>query len=162
MLSYPQTLEGYPLASLIVVCQYVDMVCIYCNQSTLVANSRHQIQSNHIWRRRKCLTCNAIFTTHEQPALSQLFMVSRSRKKSLPFSRDALFLSILESCKHRPTNLSDASYLTQVVISKLCVGKQSGLVARDEIVHAAVQALSSFDAVAATLYTAYHPIQSNE
>lgn len=94
------------------------MVCIYCNSETQVHNSRHQKRANQVWRRRKCLGCQAIFTTLEAVDTSQA--LSLRRKTHLqPFSRDTLLLSIYDSLRHRPTAVNDASALTATAIGLL-------------------------------------------
>ncbi len=132
------------------------MVCIYCGSPTQVVNSRTQKRLNHIWRRRKCISCLAIVTTEEQIALYSSLMVAHG-KTLLPFSRDRLFTSIYESCRHRPSNITDASALTQTVISELLGERSTGAVARDDLVKVALDVLQRFDTTAATLYKAYHP-----
>src|SRR5262245_26827606 len=103
------------------------MVCVYCGSPTRVINSRHQRRTNDIWRRRKCLNCLNIFTSNEQAELATA-IIMESGDNLLPFNRDTLFVSILESCKHRPTAISDANSLTSVIITRLLKGqKKPGL-----------------------------------
>ena len=113
------------------------MVCIYCGSPTQVINSRQQWRTNGVWRRRLCTVCKNVFTTTEAPDLSTTVMVEpKPGSASLHhFNRDRLFLSIYDSCKHRPTALKDASSLTATVIGKL-LGSQErpGVVTRDQIV----------------------------
>src|SRR4051812_1815954 len=104
------------------------MVCIYCNGSTQVINSRLQRRVNQTWRRRKCLKCNGVFTSLEGVDFSSSlsFRASHNRSKvqpsttSLqPFQRDILFASILDSCKHRKDAVSDATALTGTILGRL-------------------------------------------
>ena len=132
------------------------MVCIYCGSPTQVVNSRLQRRANNIWRRRKCLACGAIFTTEEHPNL-HTGLVVRSGHNLAPFSRDHLFASILESCRHRPTSISDAAALTQTIIGELLGGQNNATVELADIVHIAHAVLARFDTAAATMYAAYHP-----
>ncbi len=131
------------------------MVCIYCGAKTRVNNSRHQSRANYIWRRRECPECGSIFTTEERTELSGVLMV-RSSGKLQPFNRDNLFLSIYESCRHRPNALSEAGPLTQTVINSLAARHSEGELERSKIVEATALVLKRFDKVAATLYVAYH------
>lgn len=133
------------------------MVCIYCGSATQVVNSRLQRRSNHIWRRRRCLSCLSIFTTEEHAELSGAIMVQYSSKSLRPFSRDQLFISIYESCKHRDSALRDATALTLIIIGSLLKHTRTGLLHREDIVKTAYVALTRFDAAAATYYHAYHP-----
>ena len=133
------------------------MVCIYCGGLTFVINSRHQRQSNNIWRRRQCRSCRAIFTTHEKPDLKTGLMVQSSNSPHLqPFVRDKLFLSIYTSCSHRSNALDEASELTKTVIAK--IGQPTDAVIHTKTIAATAAAiLERFDPVAATVYRAYHP-----
>lgn len=135
------------------------MVCIYCSSPTEVTNSRLQRRNNHVWRRRACSACGNTFTTIERPELSGLIMVdvSGNGRKLTPFHRDQLFITIYESCKHRPDAIGAAGSLTQTVINMLLTEQQNGVVKRSQIVERTHQVLSRFDPTAATVYAAYHP-----
>ena len=131
------------------------MVCIYCSSPTLVVNSRPQQYSNHIWRRRKCLECAAIFTTHEMPELGGSLMVRGKDGAVTPFSRDRLFIDVYESCKHLPSPVNAADALTQTIIAQLT--NSDGVIDRGSIVATARQVLERFDHTASIIYDAYHP-----
>jgi transcriptional repressor NrdR len=132
------------------------MVCIYCGFPTSVVNSRPQQQSNHIWRRRKCDACAAIFTTREAPELSGAYTVRGLSGKLEPFSRNRLFIDIYDSCKHRASSLDDAEALTQTIIDQLT--NSDGVIGRNAIVETSVKVLERFDPTASLVYLAYHPI----
>lgn len=74
-----------------------------------------------------------------------------------PFQRDKLFMSIYDSLKHRKTALSDASGLTDTVISQLYPLMKDAVVERMAIIRAVTEVLTRFDGVAATHYDAFHP-----
>ncbi len=131
------------------------MVCVYCGSKTKVNNSRHQSRANYIWRRRECPECGNIFTTEERTELSGVLMVRRAGKLQ-PFNRDNLFLSIYESCRHRPNALSEAGPLTQTIINNLAAAHREGELERAKIIDATLRVLNRFDKVAATMYAAYH------
>lgn len=133
------------------------MKCIYCMGKTQVINSRPQKRLNHIWRRRKCSSCTSIFTTSEAPELDSSLLVQKSTTLE-PFSRDKLFLSIYESCKHRQTALNDAQALTGTIISRLLRGAGSASIPVEQITLTAATVLNNFDKPAHTHYTAYHPL----
>jgi len=82
-----------------------------------------------------------------------------AKKDLVPFNRDQLFVSIFESCKHRPTALQDAASLTATVISKLASSNaaEPGVITRDQLVQSVHQLLKRFDPAAATYYASYHP-----
>jgi len=133
------------------------MVCVYCSSPTMVVNSRHIRRSNDIWRRRKCTACDSVFTSIEKADLAAALRLEPTTKVLEPFSRDRLFVSIYESCRHRTTALRDAANLTQQIVT-LLVNQQekSGLVTRGQLIAIVKQVLSKFDRAAATYYTAYH------
>jgi transcriptional regulator NrdR family protein len=133
------------------------MVCPHCNASTDVVNSRKQRRLNTIWRRRKCTGCGSIFTTLEGADLQSALRVAHSATELEPFSRDKLFISIYESCKHRATALQDAANLTQQVISYiLATQAQPGLIEHRSLAQATHNVLKTFDDAAAAYYGAYH------
>jgi|SRR5688572_32409193 len=133
------------------------MVCIYCGSETRVVNSRKQRRSNNIWRRRVCTKCSAVFTTHEETDLSAVLVVqSKDRRHNQKFLRDKLFLSVYESCKHRPSALIDAAELTDTIINALAKENSGAIIPQEKIVHATEKILKRFDATAAVFYHAYH------
>ena len=135
------------------------MVCIYCSSRTQVTNSRLQKRANQVWRRRLCLKCGSNFTTHEIPEYGSTVSVRYSSKELQPFSRDLLFVSIYESCKHRKSALEDAHALTQTIIAQLLQLTDDGLLDRDVITTIARTVLDRFDTAAGTMYAAYHPVK---
>ncbi len=136
------------------------MVCIYCGDKTQVINSRHQKRLNHGWRRRECLGCGAIFTTIEEAEYSTGLAVrttsSGKHTPTNPFSRDRLFVSILQAVGHRRTALEDAGALTATIIAKLLQSNANAAVSPDTIRQTSLETLQRFDTVAATHYKAYH------
>jgi transcriptional repressor NrdR len=132
------------------------MVCIYCGHSTKVVNSRLQRQTNNIWRRRQCLSCGAIFTTHESFDPTTSLLVQYPKTDPVPLSRDRLFLSIYNSCRHRPDALREAGHLTTTVLSLLLDQHKDAAVPVERIVTTATTVLERFDPTAATVYKAYH------
>jgi transcriptional repressor NrdR len=132
------------------------MVCIYCGSPTQVKNSRLQRRANQVWRRRQCTACAALFTTEESPELTTSLVVQHTTHQLQPFSRDRLFASIYESCKHRSQAADDAAALTKTVISTILQQQHEGNVLRDVIVRTTHQTLQLFDPTAAAVYSAYH------
>jgi transcriptional repressor NrdR len=133
------------------------MVCIYCHGDTRVTNSRLQKQANQVWRRRQCIECGNNFTTHEIADSRTAIIVRYSPKVLKPFSRDTLFISVYESCKHRAQAVSDASALTQTILAKLYDHLDDSVLERDTIAAVTLAVLGRFDSSAATMYSAYHP-----
>jgi transcriptional repressor NrdR len=133
------------------------MVCIYCGGSTAVINSRLQKQPNQIWRRRKCEECGAVFSTEEAPQLSGSFVLRASDGSLQPFSRDKLYLSIYESCKHRPSATQDATAITTTILGKLTAFSATGEILHKELVDLANAVLANFDSTASSVYKGLHP-----
>lgn len=131
------------------------MVCIYCSGSTQVINSRLQKKLNQVWRRRRCQSCNAVFTTHEAADLNAALLVA-SGKQLRPFVRDKLYLSIYSSLKHRKTAINDAGPLADTVISNITSLAQQSTIERSLIISSVTAVLTNFDTAAATHYQAFH------
>jgi transcriptional repressor NrdR len=131
------------------------MVCVYCGHKTQVTNSRHLVRNNTVWRRRRCLSCDAVFTSREAPDLAASLMIDDAGTLS-PFMREKLFISIYESCRHRDLAAEDASGLTDTVLARIQHKViDSGVVALSGVTDTAYETLRNFDPVAATYYKAY-------
>lgn len=87
-------------------------------------------------------------------------MVEAKERKLEPFNRDRLFLSIYESCRHRPNAVSEAAALTQTIINNLTTSQQNGVIGRAAIAKQAHLVLKRFDTTAATFYAAYHDTEA--
>ncbi len=150
--------QYFALVIFIALCQYIDMVCVYCGGDTRVVNSRPQIRSNQIWRRRLCKSCQAIFSTIESHDPAQTWMVKKPGKPAKEFAKEKLFLSIYESLKHRSTALYDAKHLTQTVINNLSRTTKDGIIESRTITNTVIVSLNRFDKTASTHYRAFHAI----
>ncbi len=133
------------------------MVCTYCGSETRVSNSRHQKRANNVWRRRKCLQCDRIFSTIEQVDYERSWLVLYADGSERPFLRDRLLTSLYKSLQHRPTALPDAIGLTATIIGKLGRTIQDGGVTSTAIGAITYLSLQRFEATAAIFYAAYHP-----
>ncbi len=133
------------------------MVCIYCRNDTQVINSRLQKRANQVWRRRKCLNCGNIYSSIEAVNWGQAVRY-KHKDRLEPFSRDLLFISLYEACRHRKTAQTDATALTDTVLSRLWPGIADAAVTRQQIISATADVLKRFDRAAATTYRAYHPL----
>lgn len=125
----------------------------------MVTNSRPQKRSNSVWRRRKCVSCGATISTIEAIDYTQAWMVRRTMSKiitTVPFSRDALLISIYDSLRHRPNAIDDASALTKTIITRLEPFVIQATIDREHIISVSSKVLGNFDAVAATHYKAFH------
>jgi transcriptional repressor NrdR len=136
------------------------MVCIYCQRETKVVNSRPQKRLNRVWRRRTCQTCGVTFTSSEAVDLSGSITV-RGTGHLEPFQRDKLFMSVYDSLKHRKTALSDATSLTDTIISKMYPDMKNAIINTTTIKLVTSAVLKNFDRVAMTHYTAFHPVTAS-
>lgn len=132
------------------------MVCIHCHSKTQVTNSRLQKKANKTWRRRRCVSCNTVFTTLERPLYEQNWVVITPEGSSEPFSRDKLMISLYRSLKHREKALEDAASLTETIIQKLIDHAESGQLHARLVSNTCQVALNRFDKVASTHYQAFH------
>src|SRR6476661_7422742 len=121
------------------------MECIYCGSPTMVINSRPQIRTNNIWRRRKCTACAGIFTTLEGTDLGSAVSFAGRNGRLEPFSRDKLFVSIYESCRHMPDATAAATSLTQTVAAKALRQQKDGVLHARDLMTVALTALKRFD-----------------
>lgn len=133
------------------------MKCIYCSSETQVVNSRPQKRANNVWRRRQCLSCKAVFTTIETADLEKSLVVNNG-KRLKPFLRDKLFAAIYDSLKHRKTALSDATALTDTIVSDMLKLALNGMIESEQIIVSCHKTLTRFDKTAAVFYVAYHPL----
>ncbi len=73
------------------------MKCPFCDSDQLiVTNSRPTNNEMEIWRRRKCLHCGGLLTTHEKIDLSYIVVIKRSGKR-VKYNRAKLFSSIYQA-----------------------------------------------------------------
>lgn len=72
------------------------------------------------------------------------------------FNRDALFLSIYDTLRHRETALQDAQGLTRTIVAHALKTASDSVIARPALIKEALQVLERFDKAAATMYRAYH------
>ena len=76
------------------------MNCPYCgSQESKVIDSRGLDEV--VRRRRKCLACNARFTTYERIQPHDIFIIKKDGRRE-EFSRDKLLSGIHKACEKRP------------------------------------------------------------
>lgn len=83
-------------------------------------------------------------------------MVQRGQRLLEPFERDRLFVSVYESCKHRPTALADATGLLLTITANVLHAANDGTIERNQLATIVHETLERFDSAAATVYGAYH------
>ncbi len=131
------------------------MNCPYCASSTKVTNSRQRSRGSQVWRRRVCTHCDSIWTTHESVDMSKSHDVVTRQNSVEPFSRDNLFISIKDSLQHRKTALSDATYLTDTILTRILALKTSQ-VSSQLLTETTIVVLKNFDPLAAKVYGRLH------
>jgi transcriptional repressor NrdR len=132
------------------------MVCLYCGGKTEVANSRRQKRNNQVWRRRRCLQCSAIFTTHEAIDVSSSLMVE-IRGLPVPFVPDKLYTEVLLALQDRPDCYIAAKEVTSTVINALLGLPESPIFIPTSISAVTARVLKRFDSRAYLRYVAEHP-----
>lgn len=70
------------------------MNCPFCRKAlTEVVNSRATKSNTQIWRRRRCINCEEVFTTHELVDLSHIVVIKKSGNKQA-YNRSKLYSGI--------------------------------------------------------------------
>lgn len=149
---------SYPLAFYIALCQYIVMVCIYCGHKTKVNNSRGSKAKTTTWRRRECLTCHAIATTIETYELQLSHRVSHSDKSLRPFLRDRIYVDVFQSLSHRKSAITDATALTDTIITSCLRQSQRGIIQSSAITKVIHETLQKFDNAAAIYFSSRNQV----
>jgi transcriptional repressor NrdR len=132
------------------------MVCIYCGGETKVTNSRLQRRNNHVWRRRECLACHSVFTTHESVQLeSALSVIKHGRNE--PFLADLLLNELMRALSHRKDVYTASREVMATVIKKLLALPQKPRFEPADISKTTAAVLIRFDRRAYLRYLADHP-----
>jgi len=132
------------------------MVCIYCGKDTKVTNSRLQKRSNHVWRRRQCKACMAVFTTLEALDLPTSISID-SKGRSEPFLPDRLYTELLLAMQDRKDCYVAAREVTNTVIKELLKLAERPLLQPRQVSETAAKVLKRFDGRAYLRYVAEHP-----
>lgn len=132
------------------------MNCLYCGGETKVTNSRLQKRNNQIWRRRECLTCHAVFTTHESVELELALSVEKNGH-SQPFLPDLLLKELMLALSHRKDVYTASREVLGTIVRKLLTLPQKPLYKPADISKVASEVLKRFDRPAYLRYLADHP-----
>ncbi len=132
------------------------MVCVYCGAKTKVSNSRLQKRNNQVWRRRECLACHAVFTTHESVELESALSVEKNGQNR-PFLPDLLLKELMLALKHRKDVYTASGELVSTVVRRLLALPQSPLFKPADISKTTAEVLKRFDHRAYLRYLADHP-----
>jgi len=98
------------------------MNCPYCGgQESKVIDSRSLDEV--VRRRRKCLACNARFTTYERIQPHDIFVIKKDGRRE-EFSRDKLLSGIRKACEKRPLPIGAIDKFVDTIEAELYkVGK---------------------------------------
>ena len=132
------------------------MICLYCGGQTKVTNSRRQKRNNQIWRRRQCLVCGAVFTTHEAVELESALSVSRDGRNTA-FLPDLLLNELILALKHRPDAYTVAREVLGTIVRRLLALPQKPVFSASDITSVTTEVLKRFDRRAYLRYSADHP-----
>lgn len=132
------------------------MVCLYCNGKTEVINSRAQKRNNQVWRRRKCLKCKAVFTSHEVVELESALYVDKAGTPT-PFLPDLLFTEMLLALGDHKKPYLAAREATKTVIQRLLKLPNKPFFTPQQISLAGGEVLSKLDRRAHLRFVSEHP-----
>lgn len=137
------------------------MKCPYCRyEDTEVFNSRATKFQTQIWRRRKCLSCGASFTTYEAPDLSFLRVIKKTGKKQR-YSRAKLFAGIYGAFLSIPSKETTVDAVTETIESKLLDTRKKELTST-EVATIVLSTLKHFNTAAFVRFLAYQTDLSSD
>ena len=123
-----------------------------------VTNSRLQKRSNSVWRRRKCPSCAAIWTSLEHTDYATAWRINKDGTL-LIFHYERLYISLYEALKHKDDADMLAKHLTDTVIARLTTLRQP-VIPVEKLRSTCYETLRRFDKLAADIYKAtYSPKQ---
>jgi transcriptional repressor NrdR len=132
------------------------MVCIYCGGETKVTNSRLQRRNNQVWRRRQCLACQSVLTTHESIELESSLSVIKGAANT-PFLSDLLLKEIMSALSHRKDVYTASREVLGTIVRKLLTLPQKPSFQPTDISKITSEVLKRFDRRAYLRYLADHP-----
>ena len=132
------------------------MVCLYCGNETQVTNSRLQKRNNKVWRRRQCLVCHAVFTTHESIELESALSVTQNGQLTA-FMPDLLLKDLIQALQDRKDVYTASREVLGTVVTKLLTLPQKPTFGPHDISRTTSEVLKRFDKRAHLRYTAEHP-----
>lgn len=137
------------------------MKCPYCMKGrTEVVNSRGAKAGTGVWRRRKCLACDRVFTTSEHFSYESFMVVKRNLTRQR-FVYEKLFVSLLSAIKggkgrDKGREALLTKEMTEKVLRKM-LGLESKYVSTKDIIRFAYDTLHKQDPFFAERYAMYSP-----
>ena len=132
------------------------MICIYCGGDTRVINSRHQRRNNQVWRRRQCLVCGSVLTTHEAVELESALSVNVNGALR-PFLPDLLLKELMMALQDRKDAYTASGEVLATIIRKLLALPQKPVYLPRDISKTTAEVLKRFDKQAYLRFVAEHP-----
>lgn len=120
-----------------------------------MTNSRRQKRNNQVWRRRQCLSCGAVVTTHEVIELESALLVDRGGHTE-PFLPDKLLSELMLALRHRPDVSTASREVLGTIIRKLLALPPKPVFLPKDIARVTSQVLKRFDKRAYLRYSADH------
>ncbi|NMB69705.1 hypothetical protein GYA27_00680 [candidate division WWE3 bacterium] len=113
------------------------MICPYCGfEDQEVLNTRITYKGFANWRRRKCLECGGVFTTHEFINLTYIKVIKKSGIVRI-YSRARLFSGIFVAFRNiKHMDSGDAAMSAEIVtseIEKVLIGKKINKISTHEL-----------------------------
>jgi transcriptional repressor NrdR len=136
------------------------MRCIYCSgQKTKVTNSRSIAHGTIKWRRRRCMTCEKIFTTRETSVGDNLFVIKRNGSHQR-FIYEKLFASIYHIVYNgKKRDSGDATKISkkisEAVLRQVFAGNSGKNVSTKRIVELSYKELRKISRALAIAYGKY-------
>lgn len=121
-----------------------------------MVNSRHQKRNNQVWRRRECLACQSVFTTHETVELANALSVDKQGWLS-PFLPDLLLKELMLALQDRKDVYTASGEVLAIIVKKLLLLPQKPVFKPQDISKTAGGVLKRFDKRAYLRFVAEHP-----
>ncbi len=133
------------------------MHCPFCNnKTTQVFNSRKTRSGSNVWRRRRCTSCQQVFTSYEAPLLDFL-SVQAPDGTTTSYSKARLYSSIyLAFVGSQLGNAVDIDNVTQTIEQKL-LRQATSTIQRDNVITIVSSTLRPLSISALMRYLADHP-----
>jgi len=127
------------------------MICIKCTHNdTQVVNSRMNKKTASVWRRRRCPSCRAVFSTYEQPA-QNAYPIVENRGSKCTFSIPRLAASIQTDMSPSNDQADIAYALASTTAQKLLIDRPRSLTSRD-ISKVAYNTIKAYDPACGVRY----------
>jgi transcriptional repressor NrdR len=135
------------------------MKCPFCaSDQLIVTNSRPTNNELEIWRRRKCLRCGGLLTTHEKIDLSFITVIKRSGKR-VKYNRAKLYSGIYQAIaatkKLDRGTAGDISEKIMQIIEKEIIGQKSREMTSENIFKITANILKNYYPDSCLRYIAY-------